>query len=339
MVISKILPIFPVVLSAFLAVTAVQAAPISDPRRMNPTEFRDLPQVSDQISKSILEQFKAKNLKADQLAFTFLDMTDPAHGLQVNFRSQEGIYPASVVKLFYLAMLHQQLEDGQLKDSPELRRATRDMIVDSTNDATNMILDTITDTGSGPELAEEPFKQWSFKRNAVNRYFQKLGYTGINVNQKTWNEGPYGVERQFLGPNFINRNKLTTQATARLLREIMTDQIVTPARCEEMRTLLKRNPTAKAGEPGGDGQAINYTGLAIRDIPGAQLWSKAGWTATARHDAAYVELPVSPERSQGARFIVVVYTTGQANQFEIIPAIVTSFLKLDWPRLRAGAES
>ena len=60
-----------------------------------------------------------------------------------------------------------------------------------------------------------------------------LGYTpppGINVNQKTYCEGPYGREQLFRGSKGENRNKLTTEATARLLAEIATGKAVTPAR-------------------------------------------------------------------------------------------------------------
>ena len=53
----------------------------------------------------------------------------------------------------------------------------------------------------------------------------------------------------------------------------------------------------------------------------AKLWSKAGWTSTTRHDAAYVELP------GGGKFVLVVFTTGHSREREIIPAIVRSVMK------------
>ena len=54
--------------------------------------------------------------------------------------------------------------------------------------------------------------------------------------------------------------------------------------------------------------------------PEAKLWSKAGWTSTARHDAAYFELP------DGTKATVVVFTTGHANQRQILPAIVKQII-------------
>src|SRR5205807_10262751 len=91
-----------------------------------------------------------------------------------SFRGDAAIFPASVVKLFYLVATHRWLEDGKLQDSEELRRTMHDMIVDSTNDATAMIVDALTETLNGPPLDEGAMKQWAGKRNVVNRYFASL---------------------------------------------------------------------------------------------------------------------------------------------------------------------
>lgn len=113
------------------------------------------------------------------------------------------------------------MQTGALKQTPELERALHDMIVDSSNDATHYVVDALTGTTDGAELEETALREWMDKRNATNRYFAGLGYEKINVNQKTWCEGPYGRERQGLGPNFEYRNKLTTEAVARLIYEIV----------------------------------------------------------------------------------------------------------------------
>jgi beta-lactamase class A len=214
-----------------------------------------------------------------------------------------------------MAMAQRQLEDGTLKDSPELQRGLKDMIVESTNDATGYILDCITQTTSGPELSPEELKVWGEKRNAVNRFFVDLGYQNLNINQKTWNEGPYGRERQFLGPNYENRNKLTTDGTARLLAEIALGEFVSMERSRQMMELLKRDVKDEK-----DSQSVDFSGLALKAVPGVKLWSKAGWTSTARHDAAFVETP------NGKRFVIVIFTTGVANQKEIIPFVVKEML-------------
>ena len=159
-------------------------------------------------------------------------------------------------------------------------------------------------------------KTWSAQRNAINRYFAALGYTGVNANQKPWGEGPYGRERIFVGKNYENRNMLTTDATARLLADIVAGRCISPTHSAGMMKLLERDPFKKTAEPD---QANDFTGRALS--PGAKLWSKAGWTSTTRHDAAYVELP------HGGRFILVTFTTGHSNEREIIPAIAKKVIE------------
>jgi hypothetical protein len=47
-----------------------------------------------------------------------------------SYRGVERIYPASVVKLFYLVAAHEWLERGMIQPSAELERAMRDMITE-----------------------------------------------------------------------------------------------------------------------------------------------------------------------------------------------------------------
>ena len=276
-----------------------------------------LQKIVDDAARAALERFKEKGLTEKNLAVTLVDLTDPVHAEQASFRGAEPIYPASVVKLFYLAAAHRWMEDGRLKETEEVDRALKDMIVESLNDPAHFILDALTGVSNGEELPPDKLKKWAERRNAVNRYFASLGYAGINVNQKPWCEGPYGRERQFYGPKFTNRNMLTTDATARLLAEIATGRAVSPARSARMMELLKRDFSGKADDP--DDQAHNFTGLALG--AGARLWSKAGWTDTARHDAAYIEL------ADGHRIILVTFTTGVAKERDIIPSIARAVIK------------
>lgn len=264
----------------------------------------------DRAAQTALEKFRDQKLQPTQLAITLVDLRAANHPAQASYRGDVPIYPASVIKLFYLAATHRWLEDGRLADTAELRRATKDMIVDSSNDATAYVVDVLTGTTSGPELSEEEIKVWFEKRNAVNRYFASLGYTGINASKKPWGDGPYGRETQATRLFEPKRNMLTTDATARLLVEIATGKCVTAVRSAEMMQLLARDPATKDPDP--DNQA-KFTGPVFP--PGARLWSKAGWTSQTRHDAAYVELP------SGAKFVLVVFTTDHANEREIIRTV------------------
>ncbi|MBZ5591001.1 MAG: class A beta-lactamase-related serine hydrolase [Acidobacteriia bacterium] len=263
------------------------------------------------VAASAVDRFGKGGLTADKISITIIDLADPKNPVRASYRGQEPTYPASVVKLFYLVAAHHQMEEGILQRTPELERALHDMIVDSSNDATHFVVDMLSGTTSGPELGEAALRDWMDKRNWINHYFAALGYDKINVNQKTWCEGPYGRERQGLGPDFENRNKLTTDAVARLWYEIVTGRAASPEGTRQMVSLLHRDPFAKSEDP--DDQATAYTGKSLP--PGSQYYSKAGWTSDTRHDTAYIRLP------NGAEYILAVFTVDNSKQTEILPFV------------------
>jgi hypothetical protein len=184
-------------------------------------------------------------------------------------------------------------------------------IVDSSNDATAFVIDALTDTTSGPELDDAALRRWMDQRNLMNRYISSLGYEKINVSQKTWCEGPYGRERQGLGPNFEHRNRLTNVAVARLWYEIVTGRAASTSSTREMLNLLHRDPFAKSEDP--DDQATAYSGKSLP--PESVYYSKAGWTSDTRHDTPYIRLP------NGAEYILAVFTVDNSKQTEIIPFV------------------
>lgn len=273
-------------------------------------ETNSLQKVVDDIAAATLASHP--KLQKDQLAITLIDLANTSR--RGSYRGDTPIYPASVVKLFYLEAAHRWMEDGKIKDTPELRRAMKDMIVLSYNEATHYVLDVVTDTTGGPELSADEMETWSQKRNAVNRYFAGRGFEKINVNQKPWGEGPYGRERVFVGEKYTNRNMLTTDATARLMLEIATEKAVTPERSRQMLELLARNPAEK--DDGDEGQVKGFTGAGLP--AGSKLWSKAGWTSNTRHDAAFVQL------ANGRKFILATFTVNNATDSTIIPFVAKS---------------
>ena len=272
-----------------------------------------LQELVDNAAHTALTKFAEKKLTENQLSITLIDLRNPQHPVTASYRGNERIYPASVVKLFYLGAVHRWLEDKKIQETDELKRAVRDMIVDSSNEATQYVVDVLTQTTGGFELLPKEMEEWQEKRNAVNRYYSSMGYHNINVNQKTFCEDAYGREKVSRGPNGENRNKLTTEATARLLSEIVTGRAVTQARSAQMMELLKRDYTGTSKD--NDDQGHGFTGIALQGMTGVKLWSKAGWTSTTRHDAAYIELP------NGAKFVLVTFTTDHANEREIIPTV------------------
>jgi beta-lactamase class A len=234
------------------------------------------------------------------------------------YRGVEPIYPASVAKLFYLVAIQEWLDKGMISPSAEIERAIRDMIVVSGNDATSLVVDLLSGTTSGPELASEPFKTWQYQRNIVNRYFQELNWLeleSINVSQKTWCEGAYGRERAALGEQFQHRNRLTTNATARLLHSIIGGVAVSSGRSQAMMALLHRSLDPEVWQADPKTQIAGFLGAGLP--PTAQLWAKSGWMSQVRHDAAYIEIP-------GLRpYLLVVFSEGQAQSqsLDLLPFV------------------
>lgn len=273
--------------------------------------------VVDAAVRDTRAEFSSPALKPEQLGVTVIDLRG-ATPVRAGYRGDERFYPASVIKLFFLAYAHRRMEDGQLAETPELRRGLRDMIVDSYNEATSYVVDAATGTTSGPEMAEADLAAWHEQRGAVTRYFQALGYQNVNAQRKPWGEGPYGREKQDIAAHPPARNFLSTNDTARMLEEIATGRCVTPARSAQMLELLARDPFKPTKDA--DDQATAFSGAAL--TPGMKLWSKAGWVSWARHDAALIELP------GGGRVIIVTFTDGveHANNRAIIPAVVKRIL-------------
>src|ERR1051325_8179462 len=191
------------------------------------TSLQDL---VNRAAKTTLDRFADKKLQENELSITLIDLRDAKRPVTASFHGNERIYPASVVKLFYLVAAQRWLEDKKIEQTPELTRALRDMIVDSSNEATQYVVDVLTQTTSGYELPPKEMEEWQYKRNAVNRYFSSLGYPNINVTQKTSCEDASGRESVPRGPTGENRNNLTTDAPARLMMEMVTGKAAPPAR-------------------------------------------------------------------------------------------------------------
>jgi hypothetical protein len=305
------------------------------------TFFRQDEQL-DKLATDILEKTWAKfpELERDRIALTWI-VYDPPVAVNTggaisaeefwkyqvrgySYRGDDRIYPASIVKLFYLVAIYEWLEGGMIPESAELNRAIRDMIIDSSNDATSLVVDMLTGTTSGPELPSGPLETWKYQRNIVNRYFQSLGWeelANVNVNQKPWGDGPYGRERAFLGEMMENRNMLTTNAVARLLHAIVGGVAVSSARSQQMMDLLKRS--LNVAVPSASDEENQVAGFLGEGLPAnTQLWSKAGWTSQVRHDAAYIEIP------NRQPYLLVVFTECKADtkKKEMLPFISRSFV-------------
>lgn len=265
---------------------------------------RKLVQILSAVARATHRHFP--ELHRGELAMTLV-IPDGEQPIGASHRGSELWYPASVVKLFYMAAIEAWLESGKLSPNRELSRALHEMIARSDNDATNHVVDLLTGTTSGPRLAPSAFKTWLARRRAVNRYFTGWGcaeFTGINMTQKTWSFGPYGREHESRFGVRNNHNALSPDSVARLLLTIHDGEAVNRRRSAAMMKLLARPIPAKGQPENLAGQVSGFLGESLPKR--SQLWSKAGWTSAVKHDAAIVRLP------SGRKFIAVVFTKGKA---------------------------
>jgi hypothetical protein len=235
-------------------------------------------------------------------------------------------YPASVVKLVYLVAAEAWLQADRLPPSPDLSEAVAAMIRHSSNDATGLVVDLLSGTTSGPRLPARAMAHWHQQRQLVNAWLQDLGWReleGWNACQKTWGDGPYGRERESYGPDGDNRNRLSSDGVARLLHAVIGSAIVSPPACQRMREVLVRSLDAEERAADPENQVDGFLGEGLP--PGALLWSKAGWMSQARHDAAYVELPVG--NGVNAQLLVV-FSEGPAcaDDEQLLPQIASRLL-------------
>jgi beta-lactamase class A len=262
------------------------------------------------VAGAVVAEFSSSGLTPDGLSLSLIELSAP--GLPSGaFHGGAAFYPASVIKAFFLAYYESRKEAGKVKDTPELVRAVKDMITVSSNDATGFVVDVITDTTSGPELSGRAWEQWKERRNAVNRFFAARGFADINANQKTFCEDAYGREQVFRDGG-RNRNRLTTDAVARLFKEIARGEIAGPAGTQEMLTLLSRDVTPVKPF---DDLELEDARLAGQKLPaGARVWSKSGDAYDVHHLVARVQLP------NGSDFVLAVFTRGVKTVPGVIPS-------------------
>lgn len=295
--------------SSLLALLLLVAVPLG----ANYAEFlqaaRD-PAIATKVRMAAEATLKAyPKLKPDDLAISVIDVSQPHITSRGDYHGDAPFYPASVIKLFFMADVYATKRE-QLGD---VDRALKEMIVVSDNDATAYLVDILADTVPGPPLQGRPLRRYLDRRREINRRFEQLGYQdNVSAMMKPWSFGPYGVDLQVLGENRVNRNKLTANATASLLLWIVRRRA--PG-AHEMMTLLHR-PLAPVREE--ENQVKEFIGEALPTD--ARLWSKAGWTSEVRHDAAYVELP------NGRKLILVIFTRGIADDVTIVPAVTRNVL-------------
>lgn len=215
-------------------------------------------------------------------------------------RGVDPIYPCSLVKAFHLIHALAALDEGRVAAHGELDRAMRDMILWSSNTATNYVIDIVTGTTGDTLLDGAEHLDWVSKRERLNRFFWRLGWPdweGCRIAQKLMDDTRYGREARFAGAEGENLNRLSPLAAARLMWELFEGDLPLSAPSRgRAQAILSRDP---AGPDAGDPhyQVSEYLGGALPH--GVQVWSKAGhnlWTGDPntswfKHDMIRIAAP------------------------------------------------
>ena len=231
-----------------------------------------------------------ENLKND-IAITWINYksennhTNKGFGFGINNRKL--IYPASIVKLIYGLVTYSWIETNKILLTQEISDAVNKMLFYSSNDATSFLIDIITGTTSGPRIEGDIWENWKYQRSIINDWLKDLNWNElyeINCCQKTWDDEPFGREKEFYGTENKNRNMMTTDATARILEEIMINLDYQKDNLN-LRSFLKRNLNKDVVKKDPLNQVKGFLGEGLPEH--INFWSKAGLMSQARHDAAW----------------------------------------------------
>ena len=292
--------------------------------------YRQDPEMASSL-KGILDRFEKEGRPSLQknIAITWIrydnQTPSPSSGYGTSWNSDKNFYPASVVKIVYALATQIWIKRDLIIDTEELRRALNEMIANSNNDATSYVLDLLTGTTSGPSLNEPNFQAWKIQRQLINDWLEELEWAEIknwNCSQKTWNEGPFGREKDFYGKNNENRNRMTTDGSARIFESLMTQEMVPKLASEKLIKFFRRSLDPAIRKRNLENQVDGFLGEGLPHS--SKLWSKAGLMSEVRHDVAWWEGP-----SQHP-MLVAVFTSGEklANDRYLLPALGSELNKL-----------
>ncbi len=231
-----------------------------------------------------------ENLKND-IAITWINYKSENNYIYKGFGSginnKKLIYPASIVKLVYGLAAFSWIDTHKILLSREISDAVEKMLFYSSNDATSFLIDLLTGTTSGPCIEGDSWEKWKYQRSIINDWLKTLNWDDlyeINCCQKTWEDGPFGREKEFYGIENKNRNMMTTDSTAKIMEEIMI-KINYKKDNLNLRSFLKRNLKKNFFHKDPLNQIEGFLGEGLPE--NINFWSKAGLMSQARHDAAW----------------------------------------------------
>tara|TARA_Y100001978_G_scaffold147368_1_gene132382 strand:+ start:244 stop:1128 length:885 start_codon:yes stop_codon:yes gene_type:complete len=236
-------------------------------------------------------------------------------GYGYGINNHKKIYPASVVKLVYSLAIYYWIKNKIILLDIQVIEAIQEMLKNSSNDATSYIVDLLTGTNSGPSLEKEIFKRWRYQRGIINDWLKTLNWEELkdfNCCQKTWEDRPYGREKDFYSASNKNRNAMTTDGTARIMEEIMQNIIFNENNIN-LKNYLFRELNEESQHKDPNNQVNGFLGGGLpQKVP---FWSKAGLMSETRNDAAWW---INRDQS---KTLLVVFAKGKefANDNNLLP--------------------
>ena len=272
-----------------------------------------------------------KNFLIDNIAITWINYSTNIKfkkGFGYGINQEKKYYPASIVKLVYGLAIHDWIAKKRIILNEQIENAVFNMLQYSSNDATSFIIDLLTGTTSGLSIEGVVWDQWKYQREIINDWLISLGWDEVkefNCCQKTWEDGPYGREKDFYDQNNQNRNSMSTYGTAKILEDIILNKIYLENNVK-LKDFLFRN-LVKDQKKENNNQVKGFLGEGLpQNTP---FWSKAGLMSQARHDAAWWL------NNKYSQTLLVVFGNGEifANDTSFLPELSQAIYKYNQQNL------
>ncbi|MGA9380964.1 MAG: serine hydrolase [Phormidium sp.] len=277
------------------------------------------------IVDEMLQLIQARRLPTEPLSITLINVKT---GETAGYQQKILKYPASVVKMFWMVNVFDQMQRGILPNEPVYGADLNRMIQQSSNDAASRLVDALTSTDSGYNLRGEKYDNWATKRRKVSEFFSKAGYEGIAIHQKTYpinylrHETPEGRDMQMWSDPKELKNQISSEHGARLMYEIVTGKAVSSEASAKMMQFLARDLRLSSWRE----NTARFAGFnPVRGFLGQGLpsdldfASKAGWTETGRHEVAFIR----SREEDGPIYILAILGADEAysKDWELFPAL------------------
>lgn len=254
--------------------------------------------------KEILNE-TAKDLDHNKISIYFECLSDDSKA--VTWNEDHYYHPASLIKLFASQMAYELL-----LPSNETNRAIQESLKESDNDALSSLVDMVTGTQSGAELEGKEFRNFEQMRNTINDFFIRKGCTEkFNIPNKCFSFDAYGRDKQLCEKSPNRVSVLDVALIMKLIKSQNQDE-----NC--IYGFLQRDLSNKK-----DYQSQSFIANGIRDHidKDSEVYSKAGWTSKARHDAACFSIG-------GKEYLLIMLTEALSHKEELISDLGNSICAL-----------